>query len=139
MRFVPLLMLLAFLGVSEASAGQNTPEAQIEALIKSLQTGKFQNILHNFFAGSLAAQQKPTELKAMEGQVKAAFEFYGPPMSYEIVDTKKMGRDLVNIKFISKQKDDVPLFWNALFYRRHDQWEPLAVFFFDDPRKAGFL
>ncbi len=92
-----------------------------------------------FFSGSLTAKQKGTELKAMEGQVKAALEFYGPPKSWEIVEAKSLGKDLVNLKLLSKHNDESPLFWNALFYRRNNAWEPLGVYFFDDPRKAGFF
>lgn len=139
MRLVAVLLAVLFLASSAFAASTSTPEAQMEAFLKTLQEKKYDGALEAFFAGSLALQQKPTELKAMGGQVKAAFEFLGPPVSWEFVETTKMGKDLVTFKLISKQKDDTPVFWNAMFYRRLGTWEPLAVFFFDDPMKAGFL
>jgi hypothetical protein len=137
MRLIAAL-LTTLLATSAIAASAKGPEAQIEALMKTLEAGKFDGAMTSFFAGSIAAQQKPTEMRAMDGQAKSGLEFYGAPVSYEIVETKKIGNDLVNIKFLTKHKDDVPLFWNALFYRRHEQWEPLGLVFFDDPRKAGF-
>ena len=138
MRFIYALLLLIFLGTSVASAATKDPDAQLTTFLETLRTRKYDGALTNFFTGSLTGQQKTMELKAMDGQVKAALEFYGPPMSWEIVETKKIGKDLVNIKFVSKHKDEMPMFWNALFYRRHEAWEPLGIYFFDDPRKAGF-
>ena len=138
MRVLVAILALVLAG-SAFAAPSSTPEAQMEAFLKVLQEKKYDGALETFFAGSLALQQKPTELKAMGGQVKAAFEFLGPPVSWEFVETRKMGKDLVTFKLISKQKDDTPVFWNAMFYRRLGKWEPLAVFFFDDPMKAGFF
>lgn len=138
MRFIVFVLLAFVLGTSAIAAAPKDPEAQIDAFLKTLQAAKYDGALEAFFAGSYAVQQKPTEMKAMGGQIKAAFEFYGPPTTWDIVETKKIGKDLQNIKLISKQNDEIPLFWNALFYRRHDKWEPLGIFFFDDPKKAGF-
>lgn len=138
MRFIFFALLVFFLGTSAMAAAPKDPEAQIDALLKSLQAAKYDGALEVFFAGSYTAQQKSMEMKAMGGQMKAAFEFYGPPHTWDVVETKSIGKDLQNIKIISKQKDEVPLFWNALFYRRHGKWEPLGIFFFDDPKKAGF-
>jgi hypothetical protein len=109
------------------------------SLLKTLQARKYDGALVTFFSGSLTAKQKGAELRAMDGQAKAALEFYGPPTSWEIVETKSLGKDLVNLKLLSKHNDDSPLFWNALFYRRNNAWEPVGVYFFDDPRKAGFF
>jgi hypothetical protein len=139
MRFFVAALVGAVIATSSNAASPSTPEAQMEAFLKTLQEKKYDGALESFFAGSLAIQQKPTEMKAMSGQVKAAFEFLGPPTSWEIVETRKMGRDLVVLRLISKQKDETPVFWNAMFYRRLGKWEPLSVFFFDDPLKAGFL
>lgn len=136
--FAPVVAAVLF--ASSAIAGPtDTPEAQMDAFLGTLQKKKYDGALEAFFAGSLTAQQKSTELKAMGGQVKAAFEFLGPPTSWEVVESKAKGKDLVVLKLISKQKDDAPVFWNAIFYRRLGRWEPMSVFFFDEPIKAGFL
>ena len=136
MRKIALTVLLVIASAA-AQAGDGEPQAQLDALLQRLKGGKYEGALQSLFAGSLALAQKPTEFKALDGQVKAAFEFFGPPTSWEILDTKPIGKDLVNIKMLSKQKDEVPLFWNTLFYRRHNSWEPVGIVFFDDPSKAG--
>ena len=139
MRFIVFALLAFVLRTSAMAADPKDPNEQINALLKTLQAATYDGALEVFFAGSYAAQRKSMEIKAMGGQMKAAFEFYGPPTTWEVVETKNIGKDLQNIKIISKQKDEIPLFWNALFYRRHDRWEPFAIFFFEDPKKAGFL
>ena len=138
MRITSLVLLALLVVGTQAYAGTTDPQEQMESLLKTLQAGKYDGDCQAFFTGSQTAKQKATELRAMDGQLKAAFEFYGSPNSWETVETKKIGNDLVNIKILSKQKDEVPLFWNALFYRRHKRWEPIGVVFFDDPKKAGF-
>lgn len=135
--FILAAAILCSSAVSAAPGG--SPEAQMDALLKTLQAKKYDGAFEDFFAGSMTAQQKPNELKAMGGQAKAAFEFLGPPTSWEVVDTIKKGKDFVLLRVVSKHRDEVPVFWNAMFYRRSGKWEPLAVFFFDDPVKAGFF
>ena len=139
MRLKSLLVVALLLGTSVVHAAPRSPEAQIEALMKSLQAKQLDGVFQNFFAGTLTVQLKPTELKAMDGQAKGALEFFGPPTSYEIVETKALGNNLVRMKILSKHRDEIPLFWNVLFYKRNAQWEPLSIFFFDDPQKAGFF
>lgn len=138
MKNLILVMLAIGMLFSTAFAESKEPTAQIEALVKRLQTGKIEGAFVDFFSGSLVAEQKEMQVRAMDGQVKAAFEFYRRPSSYEIVETNKMGTSLMRIKWITKHKSETPLFWNGLFYRRNNKWEPLHVFFFDDPQKAGF-
>jgi hypothetical protein len=116
-----------------AAAESKEPAAQVENLVKRLESAKTEGVFVDFFAGSLVAQQKETQVRAMDAEAKSAFEFYGKTTGYEITETNKMGSSLVRIKWITKHKDGVPLFWNGLFYRRNDRWEP-----FDDPTKAGF-
>jgi hypothetical protein len=138
MKKLILVMLSTGMLFSSAFAESKEPPAQIETLVKRLQTGKIEGAFVDFFDGSLVAEQKEMQVRAMDGQAKAAFDFYGKPASYEIVETNKMGTSLMRIKWITKHKSETPLFWNGLFYRRNSKWEPLHVFFFDDPQKAGF-
>lgn len=139
MRPINAFLVTIFWMLTASAALAAGPDEQLFSLLQTLQSRKYDGALTTFFSGSLTAKQKGTELKAMEGQVKAALEFYGPPRSWEIVESKALGKDLINLKLLSKHNDDVPLFWNALFYRRKNTWEPLGVYFFDDPRKAGFF
>ena|ERR1035437_1068660 len=138
MRTLILTIVAASCLASVALAESKEPTAQVETLVKRLETGKLDGVFADFFTGSLVGQQKEMQVRAMDGQAKAAFEFYGRATDHEIVETKKMGNSLVRIKWITKHKGDAPLFWNALFYRRNDKWEPLTIVFFDDPDKAGF-
>ena len=138
MKKIILVMLVAGNLCSTALAESIEPTTQIDMLIKRLQTGKIEGAFVDFFSGSLVAEQKEMQIHAVDGQVKAAMEFYGRPVSYEIVETNKMGSSLMRIKWITKHKSDAPLFWNALFYLRNNKWEPLTIVFFDDPQKAGF-
>jgi hypothetical protein len=135
-----LILVIFVIGMlfSNAYAESKEPPAQIDGLVKRLQAGKIEGAFVDFFANSLVAEQKEMQIRAMDGQAKAAFDFYGKPTSYEIVETNKMGTSLMRIKWITKHKSETPLFWNGLFYRRNSKWEPINVFFFDDPQKAGF-
>ncbi len=123
---------------STAFAAPQDPPAQIDTLVKRLQTGKIDGVFTDLFSASLVAEQKPMQLRAADAQVKTALEVYGRPTSYEIIETSKMGASLMRVKWITKHRSETPLFWNGLFYRRNNKWEPLTVVFFDDPQKAGF-
>jgi hypothetical protein len=136
-RFILAIIVVGCL-TTVAFADSREPSAQVEALAKVLQSGKIEGVLIDFFANSLLAEQRPTELHAMDAQVKAALDFYGRSVNYEIVETTKMGNSLVRIKWITKHKRETPMFWNVLFYRRNGKWEPLNILVFDDPTKAGF-
>jgi hypothetical protein len=138
-RFLVLFLgVLCLASVASAPARSGTPEKQIAALVDQLKTDKRDTAMQDFFGGSLMAAQKDAAVKAMDAQAKGAWEFYGPPTGYEISEKVEMGKSLVKIKWITRHKDDTPLFWNALFYKRNGAWEPLRVLFFDDPTKAGF-
>jgi len=138
MRKLILVVFVVGMLFSTAFAESKEPTAQIEALIKRLQTGKIEGTFVDFFSGTLVAEQKEMQVRSMDGQAKAAFELYGRPSSYEIIETSKMGTSLIRIKWITKHKSEIPLFWNGLFYRRNSKWEPLLLFFYDEPHKAGF-
>lgn len=138
MRKVMYVMFAIGILFSIAFAEQKDPTAQIDTMMKRLQTGKIDGVFTDFFSGSLVAEQKELQLRAVDGQVKTAVDVYGRPTSYEIVETTKIGTSLMRIKWLTKHKSETPLFWNGLFYRRNNKWEPLAVVFFDDPQKAGF-
>jgi hypothetical protein len=138
MRSIVLTVLVVTFLVTTVFAETKEPSEQVEALVKRLPSGKIEGVFIDFFANSIAAEQKPTEIRAMDGQAKAALDFYGRTVNYEIVETKKMGNSLITIKWITMHKNEVPLFWNGTFYKRNGKWEPFGVFFFDNPIKAGF-
>lgn len=115
----------------------SNPEQQVDALVKQLMSEKRGTAFQDFFSGSLMAEQKPAEVRAMDAQAKGAWEFYGAPGSYEVFEVKEVGKSLVRIKWLTKNRDEMPLFWSALFYRRAGKWEPLSLLFFDQPEKAG--
>jgi len=115
------------------------PEAQITELIENLETGDIKQAFDLLLKGSALAKRKPDALSALVDQTKTVFEAYGLPTGYEVVETKKLGSRLINIKFISIHSDDNPMFWNTLFYKRGEHWELLSVYFYDSPNKAGIL
>ena len=128
------VICLASAGVAKVG----TPEKQIESLVEQLKSEKRGTALQDFFAGTLLEAQKQAYVKAMDAQAGGAWAIYGHPLEYEVSEKTEMGKSLIRIKWITKHKDDMPLFWNALFYRRAGSWEPLTVLFYDDPAKAGF-
>lgn len=118
-------------------AGEGTPKEQVKQLYDSISEGKPEEGFNRLFADSLLAKQNEMQVKAMGTQAKGAFDFYGPSTAMEFIEEKTLSESLVRLKWITKHKDDSPLFWSALFYRRADQWEPLQIVFYDDPEKAG--
>lgn len=86
---ISLIVAVGCLATIAFAAETQEPTARVETLTKRLQSGKIDGALIDFFSKSLAGEQKPTELRALDGQVKAALEFYGGAVSYEIVETKK--------------------------------------------------
>lgn len=115
------------------------PAAQVDAIIAQLRAGKTSGVLERAFAGSLVLAQKAEQIRAMDGQAKAALDFVGPLTSSEVLEFKRFGGSLVRIKWITKHRDDIPFFWTSLFHRRNGQWEPLVIVFTDEPAKAGLL
>ena len=117
-------------------AGEGTPKEQVTRLYHSISEGKTEEGFSQLFAESLTAKQKETQVKAMGTQAKGAFDFYGPPTAIEFIEEKTLSESLMKLKWITKHKDDSPLFWIAVFYKRSDQWEPLQIVFYDDPSRA---
>jgi len=138
MRRIILVVLVVGSLLSTAFAESEEPTTQIDALVKRLQSGEIDTAFVEFFSGSLISEQKEMVPRVIASQAKAAFEFYGRPSSYEILETSKMGTSLIRIKWITRHKSDAPLFWNSLFYRRNNKWEAVQFLVFDDPQKAGF-
>ena len=133
-----LLLLLPILPVMLVAAPQNpTPRDRVGAVIAQLQSDRAPTAFADFFKDSLMASQKETLLRAMDGQAKGAFEFYGKPKTYEILSEEKFGENLVRIKWLTKHNDEVPMFWNCLFYLRKGRWEALSIVFNDSPQTAG--
>jgi hypothetical protein len=119
------------------AAGEGTPKEQVTKLNNSISAGKTEEGFSQLFAASLMAKQKEMQVKAMGTQAKGAFDFYGPPSGIEFIEEKTLSESLMKLKWITKHKDDSPLFWSALFYKRADKWEPLQIVFYDEPAKAG--
>lgn len=138
MRILLSVIFAIFCIVTVAIGEPQEPTVRVEALVKRIQSDKSDGALIDFFANSLMGEQKPNELRALDVQVKSALEIYGRAIAYEIVETKKIGSSLIRIKWLTKHKREAPLFWTSLFYRRNEKWEPINLFFFDDPNKAGF-
>jgi hypothetical protein len=123
--------------ITPAFASDANPRQQIDALYQQIVSDKSATAFQDFFAGGLLATQKPAELKSLDSQAKGAFDFYGKPVSFEFIEEKKIGKSLVRLTWLTRQKDDIPLFWSATFYLRNSKWEPFNVLFFDSPEKAG--
>jgi hypothetical protein len=135
-KITSLIAIIAALTGSLA-AKEGSPEEQVAALFKQLASEKRSTAFQEFFAGSLAIAQKPAEVRAMDAQAGGAWTIYGAPESYEILDRREVGKSLFRIRWLTKNKDEVPLFWSALFYLRAGKWEALSLVFFDQPEKAG--
>ena len=118
-------------------AGEGTPKEQVAKLYISISAGKTEEGFSQLFAASLMAKQKEMQVKAMGTQAKGAFDFYGPPTAIEFIEEKTLSESFMKLKWITKHKDESPLFWSALFYMRANQWEPLQIVFYDDPAKVG--
>jgi hypothetical protein len=130
-----VLFLTALAGTSFAKEGR--PEQQIDAMFKQLSSEKKATAFQDFFAGTRLASQKPAEIKVLDAQASAAWTFYGSPVSYEILERRQIGESLFRVRWLTKNKEEIPLFWNALFYLRAGKWDPLNIVFFDSPEKAG--
>ena len=139
MKPLMIVLGLSLFALSKVSAAEGSPEQQVVALFKQLTSEKRSTAFQDFFGDGLAGKQKPAEIKAMDAQAAAAWQFYGLPESYEIIQRTEIGESLFRIKWLTKHKEEAPLFWSALFYRRSGMWEPFTVLFFDDPHRAGIL
>lgn len=137
MRYTGLLILVLALTASGCRAAEGAPEQQVVALVKQLQSEKIGTAFQDLFSGSLTGSRKPTEVRMMDSQARTAWDLFGPPMSYEIVERQAIGQKLFRIKWITWHKDDIPMFWNGTFLKRGEKWEAFGIFFFDDPIKAG--
>ncbi len=102
-----------------------------------LKSEKAGSALQDFFTGTLLASRKPTEIRILDSQARPAWEVYGPPMEYEVVNRRQIGQKLFELTVVSWHKDEVPLFWKATFVKRMGKWEPLSIFFNDDMAKVG--
>ncbi|MES2470603.1 MAG: hypothetical protein V4675_25135 [Verrucomicrobiota bacterium] len=118
-------------------AGEGAPKEQAMKLYSSISAGKTEEGFSLLFASSLMAERKEMQVKAMGNQAKSAFDFYGPPTAIEFIEEKALSDSLMKLKWLTKHRDESPLFWNALFYKRAGKWEPLQILFNDESAKAG--
>ncbi|HEY5552059.1 MAG TPA: hypothetical protein VIK52_09230 [Opitutaceae bacterium] len=137
MTRISLLLFVAVVACSGCRAFDGSPEQQVVALIHRLQGDKAGTAFRDLFEGSLAAERKPTEIRMLDSQAKAVWEVIGMPQEFEIVARQEIGKRIFQIKWVSWHDGEVPMFWNAMFIKRAEKWEPYLIFFFDDPSKAG--
>jgi hypothetical protein len=132
-----LTFLVVLLEATVAKAGEGTPKEQVTALYVQFRSEQAGSAFQEFFKGSLVKEQKATQLKAVDTQAKSVFELYGKPAAIEIIDENKLSDSLTRIRWFTKHNDETPIFWSALFYKRHGKWEPLITVFYDSPDKIG--
>ncbi len=137
MNFAGTIVAAIALLTQTVVAGEGTPKEQVTKLYNTLSAGKSDDGFSQLFAGSLTAKQKEMQLKALCTQAKGAFDFYGPPTAIEFIEEKTLSDSLMKLKWLTKHRDESPLFWTALFYNRAGKWEPLQILFNDESAKAG--
>ncbi len=137
MNFAGTIVAAIALLTQTVVAGEGTPKEQAMKLYSSISAGNTEEGFSLLFASSLMAERKEMQVKAMGNQAKSAFDFFGPPTAIEFIEEKTLSDSLVKLKWLTKHKDESPLFWNALFYNRAGKWEPLQILFNDEPAKAG--
>jgi len=132
-----ITFLVVLLARTVSQAGEGTPKEQITALYDQCSSEHADSAFQDFFSNSLVQAQKEIQLKAVDSQAKGAFAIYGKPKAIEIIDENKLSDSLTRIKWLTKHNDETPMFWTALFYKRHGKWEPLTMVFYDSPEKIG--
>lgn len=132
-----MLTVAALASVVPITAKEGSPEQQVDALFKQLSSENRGTALQDLFAGTLLSIQKPAEVRAMDAQARGAWEFLGPPESYEILERREIGKSVFRIRWLTKHRDELPLFWSAVFFVRGGKWEALSLVYVDQPEKAG--
>jgi hypothetical protein len=132
-----ILFLVVLLSATVSQAGEGTPKEQVTALYNQIRSERAGTAFQDFFRGSMVEATKEKQVKALDTQAKSVLEIYGKPAALEIIDEKTVSDSLTRIRWLTKHKNDSPIFWTALFYKRQGKWEPLSVNLYDEPSKIG--
>lgn len=116
------LVLLVWLGFQAGAPGQETPDAEIEALearvsrfLEGVSLGETRKAYEELLAGSQLLKQT----EAVDGLVEKTGTIkdrFGEYWAFERIDRKRIGADLVLMKYLYKCRD-FPVVWYFTFYR----------------------
>jgi hypothetical protein len=67
------------------------------------------------------------EVKSLKKQTTEALTTYGPILSFEVIEQKRVGMSLLQIVCLSCS-ENFPLRWRFTYYRPGDKWKLLDIF-----------
>lgn len=125
----PLLSLVAALLVAPVAAAQNTAaeladpvvdrlHEQTVQFLEDVSLGREEIAFADLLTGSPLAQQTEAVQKLIDsaGTIESR---YGEYQNFERIDARRIGRDLVLLKYLYKC-EDFPVVWYFTFYRDFD-------------------
>ena len=85
-----------------------------------LQKNEVDPAYEGLMKGSRIAE-RPEELKTLKAKTREAIDVFGPIQSYELVETRNVGKHLLRRTYISLNKE-FPLRWRFYFYFSGELW-----------------
>jgi hypothetical protein len=138
MRFIAKSLMVGCLAVAGVCAAADGPEDLTEVFLQSLSERSYEEAVNKLYASGARSQQKEQLTQGVIATIKTILDTAGPPKTWEMVESKRIGKDLMGIKVLSKHKNENLMFWNVLYYRRQGTWEPIGIRLNNDATKAGF-
>lgn len=127
-----LAFLAAALSLAAPSVGwaQSAPNEIAAGFFTTLQTGDFRKAYSDVWRGTVQAR-KAADFDAIVAQTSSAFQLYGLPSGWEVVDEDEIAPSFRRHTYLVKSQIG-PLFFRLQFYRRANEWEVYRIDFADD-------
>lgn len=103
------------------ASGVDEPGQAAAAFFGLLQRGAIDDAYASLTKGSKIGES-PDELRNLKAKTVEAIEVFGAITGYEVVETKKIGQNLMRRTYLSLGKE-FPLRWRFYFYRYEGVWK----------------
>jgi len=102
-------------------AGLDEPSQAAAAFFGLLQRGAIDDAYASLTKGSKIGES-PDELRNLKAKTVEAIEVFGAILGYELIETKKVGVNLMRRTYLSLGKE-FPLRWRFYFYKTEGVWK----------------
>lgn len=108
-------------GAAPTVAGLDEPAQAAAAFFGLLQRGAIDDAYGSLTKGSKIGES-PDELRNLKAKTVEAIEVFGAILGYELIETKKVGVNLMRRTYLSLGKE-FPLRWRFYFYKTEGVWK----------------
>jgi hypothetical protein len=129
-RFILFLVTVLILQAPVLQAAPPPPPEEIQKTLTiffSLLKEKKMDQAFDIILANTKIKGRENEVKSIKAQTTEALTTYGPILSFEIIEQKRVGMNLLQIVCLS-YSENLPLRWRFTYYRPSEKWKLLDIF-----------